>query len=558
VSPIVIKEPDQAMDFFHGLDASKYGEFKVHVKNGWAMKSMKPPTMVNEIYRLAGVWVKPNSRSESGTAATYVTEQVKKEAGAADKSNAAGKDGDKKPTRDLSKVKCYGCGKKGHLKNSPLCPKNIEKEKKASQEGRDAFMNATWREEMEAGMYATISCEDKLTDYVADAVVNTMQKVTLTQVLLDNQADISVIHPMLLKDVRPADKKIRVKGVGGIQLIVDKVGLLDGFFQVYVSENTKANVLSFAEVEDRYDISYVRGESFTVHMPSQDVVFERRNKLYIAEWCEEREEAVDGIANATMQENERLYTKEEVRRARAAYEFLRNSGYPSMLEAAHLISDGNVWGLPMLMKGDLERAHQIYGEHPEYVRGQMVRKTVGRAKADESLKIVQKNQKLYTDVMHVDTKMFLVTVTEPLNLTLQSKVENESRMCLGMGLQGQLAVLRSRGYMPDTVYTNPHSSFRTMTLNFPGVTIDIGGAGDYISKVDAKIRRIKDTYRKVKLGLSWDLMMVLVEDLVAYVVSRLNVRRMTSLSENVCPRVLFTGIPVDYRKELPVPFGDYV
>jgi hypothetical protein len=203
-------------------------------------------------------------------------------------------------------------------------------------------MNATWREEMEAGMYATISCEDELTDYVADAVVNTMQKVTLTQVLLDNQADISVIHPMLLKDVRPADKKIRVKGVGGIQLIVDKVRLLDVFFQVYVSENTKANVLSFAEVEDRYDISYVRGESFTVHMPSQDIVFERRNKLYVAEWCEERAEEVDGTANATMQENEWLHTKEEVRRARAAYEFLRNTGYLSMSKVAHLISDGNV------------------------------------------------------------------------------------------------------------------------------------------------------------------------------------------------------------------------
>jgi hypothetical protein len=54
-SPIMIKEPDQAMEFFHGLDESKYGEFKVHVKNGWAMKSMKPPTTVNKIYRLAGV-----------------------------------------------------------------------------------------------------------------------------------------------------------------------------------------------------------------------------------------------------------------------------------------------------------------------------------------------------------------------------------------------------------------------------------------------------------------------------------------------------------------------
>jgi hypothetical protein len=46
------------------------------------------------------------------------------------------------------------------------------------------------------------------------------------------------------------------------------------------------------------------------------------------------------------------------------------------------------------MKGDLERAYQIYGEHPKYVHEQMVRKTVGRAKADKSLKIVQKNQKL--------------------------------------------------------------------------------------------------------------------------------------------------------------------
>ncbi len=91
--------------------------------------------------------------------------------------------------------------------------------------------------------------------------------------------------------------------------------------------------------------------------------------------------------------------------------------------------------------------------------------------------------------------------------------------------------------MPDTVYTDPHSSFRTMTQDFPGVTIDIGGAGDYVSKVDAKIWCIKDTYRKVKLGLSWDLPMVLVEDLVAYVMSCLNVRRTTSLSGNVCRRV---------------------
>jgi hypothetical protein len=86
----------------------------------------------------------------------------------------------------------------------------------------------------------------------------------------------------------------------------------------------------------------------------------------------------------------------------------------------------------------------------------------------------------------------------------------------------------------------------------------IGGAGDYVAKVDAKICRVKETYRKVKAGLAWELPGQLVGDLVAYVTSRLNIRRTTALAENICPRVLFTSIPVDYRKELMFAFGDYV
>jgi uncharacterized protein (DUF2147 family) len=92
------------------------------------MKSMQPPKTVNEIYRLAGVWVKPTARSETGTAATYHTGAGKQERPKDDVK------GDKKQQKDLSKVKCYGCGKKGHMKNSPLCPKNVEKAQKAKEE----------------------------------------------------------------------------------------------------------------------------------------------------------------------------------------------------------------------------------------------------------------------------------------------------------------------------------------------------------------------------------------------------------------------------------------
>jgi hypothetical protein len=44
----------------------------------------------------------------------------------------------------------------------------------------------------------------------------------------------------------------------------------------------------------------------------------------------------------------------------------------------------------MLIKGDLEQAHRIYGEQLEYVRGRMVKKMVRRVLADASLIAVHK------------------------------------------------------------------------------------------------------------------------------------------------------------------------
>jgi hypothetical protein len=112
--------------------------------------------------------------------------------------------------------------------------------------------------------------------------------------------------------------------------------------------------------------------------------------------------------------------------------------------------------------------------------------------------------------------------------------------------------------VPTIVYADPQSAFRSMTNMFPGVIIDISGAGDHVWKVDAKIRRIKELYRSVKSGLTWQLPNIMVKDLVAYCVSRLNIRRTTAINSNVCPRVLFTGIKINYGKELALAFGDYV
>ena len=83
----------QAMDFFHVLEGNKYGNFKASMLNSWAAKACKPLLTVNEIYRLAGAWVKTmTGKNESGTASTFMTniENAKKKG-----------NGNKKTQKDL-------------------------------------------------------------------------------------------------------------------------------------------------------------------------------------------------------------------------------------------------------------------------------------------------------------------------------------------------------------------------------------------------------------------------------------------------------------------------
>jgi len=154
-------------------------------------------------------------------------------------------------------------------------------------------------------------------------------------------------------------------------------------------------------------------------------------------------------------------------------------------------------------------------------------------------------------------RFFLVTTCEPLQLTLQCPIPSESQNQLGLALQGQLSILRSRDFVPTIVYVDPAKGWQGLTTAFPSVTIDLGGAGDHLAKVDAKIRRIKELYRSVKSTLAWNLPQVMVNDLVAYAVARINIKRTTAINQNVCPKVLFTGVKVNFKKELELAFGDY-
>jgi hypothetical protein len=49
----------------------------------------------------------------------------------------------------------------------------------------------------------------------------------------------------------------------------------------------------------------------------------------------------------------------------------------------------------------------------------------------------------------------------------------------------------------------------------------------------------------------------MAKDLVAYVISRINTEWSTAINQNVAPKVLFTGLRMDYKKEFSLAFAEY-
>jgi hypothetical protein len=88
----------------------------------------------------------------------------------------------------------------------------------------------------------------------------------------------------------------------------------------------------------------------------------------------------------------------------------------------------------------------------------------------------------------------------------------------------QIELLRSKGISPVRVHTNPQCALRLLTTKFEKVVIHTGGAVDYMPIVDIQIKRIKEMIGGIEAFLPWRLPPLLLRDLAAFSVSRINIK----------------------------------
>ncbi len=282
------------------------------------------------IFIMANQWLKPKVTTSSfastfSTTLDYVEKPDKKMRGRRKGKNKNNKKSDEDNRGKKKDKKCFVCDEPGHFTNKCQQKKRQTEQESDAEESRaeERHGHITW----DASTFVT---------YHNVMNIAAQSKFKRTEVLLDNQADVSVVHPDLLGDLCKAEKTVRINSAGGLQFETSTERYLQDFFPVYASEKTTVNILSFGEVEEAHDVTYVPHTAFIVHLPDKDVMFHRRGKLYVADWAEhyERDEK---HAYTT------VCTKAEEAQAKRAYELLRTSGFPSYSEAIHLLEDGAVW-----------------------------------------------------------------------------------------------------------------------------------------------------------------------------------------------------------------------
>jgi hypothetical protein len=376
------------MDFFDGLDRSKYGDFINHIMNCIETGTLAPPKDLSTVYGWASNWKRMhNVRDRVSQAAAFVTMEEKEKKGTPEVP---------KLEKDWTNIKCFRCKKKG--RPVKFCPEKEAEHKEAERKAAEASVHLVWADANV--MMTTFSVMNATDEKLA---------VSQDEVLLDTQANISLFHPSMLQEVEESGSTIRVNGIGGYQMSVSKKGYLPGFFDVYCHEGVKVNVLCFANVEDMFEILFHPSVGFVVHLEGREIVFERRNKLYVA-----KAEEFRALVMVTVEEKSAQFSSKQVRKAETAYVLLKNAGYPSPSELISLINDGNVTNMPVLRHEDVLRAHEIFGPPAEYVRGKLTKSKVNRVPTDLSLKADDKTQVLWSDVMHIDRNNFFISVVDPL------------------------------------------------------------------------------------------------------------------------------------------------
>ena len=598
MNAVKVKKPveeDMAVHFIDNLDTHRYGELKTMLENNAVLGIGKYPTSLTEAYEVASrfkVKVTKKNGDISYQQAVFVTNYTKSNgkgssngksngsnsksggnsAEASDKKKGNNNNGKKYPPKNT----CGLCGEEGHymlncpdLDEAKACVCN---KKKNNGSTREETVHVTLGGELPSVESGTTKSRSIFTLFIGH--VNKNKANDLFQpfdVILDNQATTGLFHnKRLVKNIRKSDYSISVNGVSKEPLIVNLIGDVEFYGQVWYSPHVPVNILPASGVEMKYDIEYHPRLDYTViidkHKPIKHVfkkiVTEQETGcgLYVCNMDPRLLYNHESIYVTTVSMNEAKFTKREVNSAKLAREVIRRLGYPSDVDMNEMIHSGAMIESPVTVH-DVRRAKDIYGDVIASLKGKSKAKRSVIANVESIPRTISSDLVLHVDIMFVDTVPYLLSISEPLELLMVNKcVLGRSTSQIKEAVMHQIVEYKSKHFAIKTLRCDGEGAIAALRndLLAMGISVDNAGPGQHVPRIEVKVREVKERCRCHITVLPYALPASFMEWLIYFCVSRINLFPTRNSLSRISPREAFTGRKTNFKRDVRIGFGDYM
>ena len=451
-----------------------------------------------------------------------------------DKQRRATMDDTSGKKKSSSSVNCFVCGEVGHYARDCRLKKGSEGALVAKDDGHGKSSSSA----SDGG------------DGNDVAYITSIESVLFSRddVLLDSQASVNVFcNEQLLRNVRKSAKTVILNGVQAKAngVTIDLEGEFNDVGSVYFSKESTANILSYAVMVDQgNDVSYDKlNDRFTLKPVGSNRTYSfgrkqvsgSEGRFYV---CNMKNELAVGNSQTPMRdhalietaaENMRRYTKREVDGANRAREMLSKMGFPPVSQAIEIANKGRNFDVTA---EDYAIADAIWGSDIASLKG----KTVKHASKIPDIAIgkilVQQEQILSVDIMYVEGLPSLIGLASPLGLTMAVSLmsfdtlqSSRSAAVVKNGIDSFISTLASRNFIIRVIMSDGEGAVGKLKsdLNNLGIELDVSGAGGHVSRIERKIRTVKERVRAyITHQLPYTLTTLGVAMLVLFCVSRLN------------------------------------
>ncbi|KAI2506113.1 Reverse transcriptase (RNA-dependent DNA polymerase) [Fragilaria crotonensis] len=470
--------------------------------------------------------------------------------------------------------KCYCCGKAGH--KSPSCrDKGKPKEEWAINKAQShaqttASSDASSVTPPSINNTPPSSSSSSVTGWAGAHIELQFQQFDAHEmrdwILLDNQSSVSVFcNKELVQNIRRSnDGDMHLSTNGGVLVTTHKADLPQ-WGEVWFNESAITNIISYAEMADRYRITYDSGkeDAFIVHLSDDKAVRFTRlgNNLYVFKPPIKKQVQ---LLN-TVEENKTFFTQRQFERAKRARDLYHALGTPSITDFKAMLRMNTIIGNPVTTE-DIVMAEQIFGTDIGRIKGKTTRRKPAPVVSDyieipKELIATQRNVTLCMDAMKVNGLSFLTTVSRNIQYRTAQYVKHQTAEIYREVLGQVFRVYNAGGFQVTTIRCD--NEFRPLIEPLADefeVVMNFANAQEHVPEAERNNRVIKERVRATYHRLPYrQLTKTMVKMLVSESAKKLNFfPSKNGVSKFYSPRMMLHQRNLDYSRHCRYALGTYV